>query len=493
MRIQELEQRIGIERASIRFYEKEGLLAPRRNENGYRDYSEENAQELKKIRLLRQLGLSIGTIRSLQKGSGELDRILSEQIASLTGQIEEQKRAKLLCQTMKNDNATYENLNVEHYLELLNDLQTQDQAPTGQFQESLPEQIHPWRRFLARMLDYAWFDAVIHFLIVVVFRVRPLPNGFLHVAITVMSGALFIPLEALMLSTWATTPGKYIFGIRIEAEEGGRLGFFKALLRAKSVYTNGLFFRIPIVQDLGMLWQYCRLTGRFLWRSTRYSQVSGSEQMRWDSESELSYRCWDWKRGVALVTAAAVVLLLLTVTTLDGIRPKYRGSLLTIEQFAQNYNYYLELLNEDVPTYDTLRPDGSKHPVPSDQAVVVTPDGPYEPLEFQYTEENGYLRAVTIEKEWQTAFPVTPIGLAIHPLLTIVMAQDSLWIGDIVELFKQLDARLNKPEGCFTFHDLIRVEWSIQTDNCTTHNGVTYYPSNQTGNLSFWFQITVLS
>ena len=36
MKIQELERRTGLERASFRFYEKEGLLTPQRLENGYR-------------------------------------------------------------------------------------------------------------------------------------------------------------------------------------------------------------------------------------------------------------------------------------------------------------------------------------------------------------------------------------------------------------------------------------------------------------------------
>ena len=38
MTIKELETRTGMERANIRFYEKEGLLSPKRLDNGYRDY-----------------------------------------------------------------------------------------------------------------------------------------------------------------------------------------------------------------------------------------------------------------------------------------------------------------------------------------------------------------------------------------------------------------------------------------------------------------------
>lgn len=67
MTIKELEERTGMTRANIRFYESEGAV-PGRRENGYRDYSEEDVKTLEKIHLLRQLHLDIDTIRLVQKG-----------------------------------------------------------------------------------------------------------------------------------------------------------------------------------------------------------------------------------------------------------------------------------------------------------------------------------------------------------------------------------------------------------------------------------------
>ena len=42
MTIKEMEERSGLARANIRFYEAEGLFAPERKPNGYRDYSGED-------------------------------------------------------------------------------------------------------------------------------------------------------------------------------------------------------------------------------------------------------------------------------------------------------------------------------------------------------------------------------------------------------------------------------------------------------------------
>ena len=52
MNIKEIEERSGLTRANIRYYEQEGLLAPARRENKYRDYSEEDLETLLRIALL---------------------------------------------------------------------------------------------------------------------------------------------------------------------------------------------------------------------------------------------------------------------------------------------------------------------------------------------------------------------------------------------------------------------------------------------------------
>ena len=68
MTIKELERQTGLPRTTIRFYEQEGLIAPERRENNYRDYSEEDAATLEKIKLLRKLSLEVGTISRLKAG-----------------------------------------------------------------------------------------------------------------------------------------------------------------------------------------------------------------------------------------------------------------------------------------------------------------------------------------------------------------------------------------------------------------------------------------
>ena len=59
MDIREAERSTGLGRANIRFYEKEGLIQPKRRENGYRDYTAEDVKTLLRVKLLRRLMLSV--------------------------------------------------------------------------------------------------------------------------------------------------------------------------------------------------------------------------------------------------------------------------------------------------------------------------------------------------------------------------------------------------------------------------------------------------
>ena len=74
MKINEVEAQVGITKKNIRFYEEQGLLSPRRNsENGYRDYGEAEVAILRRIKLMRKLGVPLEEIRRMQAGGTVAD------------------------------------------------------------------------------------------------------------------------------------------------------------------------------------------------------------------------------------------------------------------------------------------------------------------------------------------------------------------------------------------------------------------------------------
>lgn len=58
----EVQDKTNLSRKAIEYYEEKGLVHPKKLENGYRDYSDGDVEVLKKISLLRNLGLSISEI-----------------------------------------------------------------------------------------------------------------------------------------------------------------------------------------------------------------------------------------------------------------------------------------------------------------------------------------------------------------------------------------------------------------------------------------------
>lgn len=118
MKINEVENLVGITKKNIRFYEEQGLLVPRRNsENRYRDYSDEDVQELKRIKLMRKLGVSIEEIKKIQSGVLTLeDGIRRHQIA-LQRQQASLEQSVLLCRRLRQGGHTYRQLPADEVLE----------------------------------------------------------------------------------------------------------------------------------------------------------------------------------------------------------------------------------------------------------------------------------------------------------------------------------------------------------------------------------------
>ena len=118
MTIKEVEEKTGLARSNIRFYEKEKLIQPTRNMgNGYREYSEEDVEVIKKIAYLRTLGISIETIHQLIHGEISLHETLRIQMEKLDEQMVNLEQAKAICGKMLQDKTVnFDNLDVGAYV-----------------------------------------------------------------------------------------------------------------------------------------------------------------------------------------------------------------------------------------------------------------------------------------------------------------------------------------------------------------------------------------
>jgi len=86
MNIKYVEELVGITKKNIRFYEDQGLLAPGRAENGYREYHDGDVRRLKQIKLLRKLLVPIDAIRDVLAGKLTLEDCLDSQLREIDRQ-----------------------------------------------------------------------------------------------------------------------------------------------------------------------------------------------------------------------------------------------------------------------------------------------------------------------------------------------------------------------------------------------------------------------
>ena len=100
--IKEAEELTGISRQNIRYYEKMGLLNPKRDAgNGYRKYDEEDIGRLKAILLFRKLDMPLEEIRKLLDHEIDLQQALDTQKAYLQKEQQKLEAALAFCDTIR--------------------------------------------------------------------------------------------------------------------------------------------------------------------------------------------------------------------------------------------------------------------------------------------------------------------------------------------------------------------------------------------------------
>ena len=117
MKIKQVEELVGITSKNIRFYEDQGLLNPRRTENGYRDYGMEEVETLKKIKLFRKLGTPVEEIHKLFLKEISAKDCLERQEEALEREQKNIEKMRALTKDMLEKSLSIETLNSDYWLD----------------------------------------------------------------------------------------------------------------------------------------------------------------------------------------------------------------------------------------------------------------------------------------------------------------------------------------------------------------------------------------
>lgn len=115
MKINDVEKILDVPKATIRFYEKEGLLTPKRNANAYWEYSQSDIELLKKIVVLRKIGVPVEDIKLMLHDKLMLKDALSKNMDALHQQMKELEGALKLCSMLRSKEDSFASFDEEYY------------------------------------------------------------------------------------------------------------------------------------------------------------------------------------------------------------------------------------------------------------------------------------------------------------------------------------------------------------------------------------------
>ena len=385
MTIREIEELSGMTRANIRFYEKEGLITPERNSNGYRNYSEEDLSILKRIRLLRTLHLSLEDIKSLSRNEQELAGLLIRHLTTLKEEQQALAHFVKVCEQLCKDRAVYSSFDAQYYLDLLDT--SASELPAELKEDAIPKVTSPWVRYFARSIDAAIYMILWNMFLSLVLHINIMETGF--------AGLVFLLAEPFILSRFGTTPGKFLFGLRVTAETGARLTHGEALHRTWTVLKKGCGFNLPVY---------------WIIRTYKsYRACKDGEILDWEQETLLwlNDRYIPLKVSVSLVSLTLINTLSLILVWQAGALPQNRGDL-TVEQYAENFNDMERYFSIDrqlnlpgnitvygIVTIDDsrliLNKDGAWEKIPGTPYITGTAENYAELPQLDYTVEDGVM------------------------------------------------------------------------------------------------------
>lgn len=487
MRIQELEKCSGIDRTTIRFYEREGLLAPQRSGNGYRDYSDDDVRELERIRLMRELGLSLEQIRGLQDGTLRFHNVMDVQCSVLKNRETRMHRAGSVCRTLADSGIGYRELDTDYYQKMLNAsaLEKAGQQGSGEVQpysEDVEKEFHPIRRYIARMLDYGLLQGIVHFVLVLFFGWRT-TNTYFGVMRNFVTIVLTVPIQALFLRYWGTTPGKWVMGIRVRPCVGDHLSYEEAFGREFQALVLGCGLYLPIISIIAMLYQL--YTGL----------KKGQEYLPWDEDTEV---CYDHFSGWVLIKLVLVpVLWVLPVGMVIAaepfqILPVYAGNSMGIHEFANNFNTYSELLD-----YSCMRIDPATGVYGGSRVIIRTTLESGKRVEyfqngsFEYEFRLDNLKVISYEHAEYRLTLTSPDGQedwgnhidqeCIVAMLSVAAAQKGMGIQEIEQFRQALDQQLaqDASQGITWTYGNVMYSWRYDAEPVESDEYYTRYRVEQ--------------
>lgn len=238
---------------------------------------------------------------------------------------------------------------------------------------------NPWRRYFARSIDMGLYTLLLRVFSLFVLRYDFRSGGIEALIVAVAVGILMVFIEPLLLTSLGTTPGKWLFGLVLRDQFGGKLSYGDGLERTFGLLLNGLGLQIP-------LYSFYRLL-------KSHTACRDNEVMPWDHK--VVYKIKDEK--VIRFTGVLVMFVLTFALNLFAYNqaqlPLHRGAI-GHDEFTSNCQDFIKF--HQLSLNGVLDDQGHWQPADSDDYLLTFM---MKPIDQQVQEENGRIKRVTLETE----------------------------------------------------------------------------------------------
>lgn len=237
---------------------------------------------------------------------------------------------------------------------------------------------HPYRRFLARMLDEMFYMMIAALIFSRGFRVyfwglQPFLMWYLMIGV-------MLAVEPICLAVFGTTIGKKLLGLRLRSR-GGKLRYFEALSRTFLLFQKGMGYGLPVYEWIRYFksWVACKYGDPLQW------DIEESYELR----DERPYRIPLYL--IVMITAMAGHGAVYAISYL----PLHRGTL-TTQEFTENVMELLRYRGAD--SYLSLEADGHWRDESDLDLGISSGDTP----DIRFLTENGVLTGFVMEQKTET-------------------------------------------------------------------------------------------
>lgn len=175
--------------------------------------------------------------------------------------------------------------------------------------ERADEDVHTWRRFFARHLDYLIWGlpggALVGFALAAFSpELYQQSLGWSNQVWTFLAAVAWVPAESFLLTWFGWTPGKWLLSVEVRPENGQRFRYGQTLRRSADVFVRGVGLGLPLIALVTQL--------------VAANKLRKNGETSWDASHGFEVRCAELRAGRVIMAVVLTLGLMMAIGAMSA-------------------------------------------------------------------------------------------------------------------------------------------------------------------------------